>query len=104
MTPRRRSTPKVTRYRRHTSRWHLMKLWAVVLFPAVLAAYNLVVVGLGLSRGEVKTLGRGIHRTTQYGADPGGFIANICVRTFFILLFTAVVVALWRQAHTDSRI
>lgn len=86
------------------SRWQVVKMLAVALFPALLAAYNLVIVGLGLNSGAVKTLGRGTYHTTQYAVDPSGFIANVCVRIFFILLFTAVAVVLWRQTRTNSQI
>jgi hypothetical protein len=93
----------MVQYRRHTSRWQVVKHATVAAFPAVLAGYNLVIIGLGLGTGAVKTLGRGTYRTTHYEADPSAFVVNICVRTFFTVLFIAVAVLLWRQLRKDVR-
>lgn len=90
-------------YRRHTSRWHVIKWSAAIAFVLVVAAFNAIRVVRGLVTGSVESLRRRSDELVYAATDPGWFWFNICVRTLFVALFSGCAFVLWNKLRDQWR-
>jgi len=91
----------VVEYRRHTSRWDVIKYVTVAAFPTAIAAWNAFRVAEGLATGAVMSLQKHSHDFVRFDAEPGWFLFNVCMRTFVIGLFGILATLLWKQIGRD---
>ena len=91
----------MVQYRRHTSRWDVIKRATIAGAPSVVAAWNAFRVIEGLSTGAVMSLRKRSHDFVSLDADPGWFLFNVSLRTFAVLFFGAIAVVLWKHLRRD---
>ena len=91
-------------YRRHTSRWDVIKYAALAALPTAIAAWNAFRVTQGFANGAVMSLRKRSYEFVRFDAEPGWFLFNVCLRTFVVALFGTMAVLLWKQLRRDVRI
>jgi hypothetical protein len=94
----------VVEYRRHTSRWDVVKYAAVAVLPTGIAAWNAFRVTQGLTTGAVMSLRRRSYDFVSFDAEPSWFLFNVCLRTLAVVFFGTIAVLLWKQLGRDVRI
>ena len=90
-------------YRRHASRWHVIKWSAAIALMLVLAGFNAFRVFRGLVTGSVESLRRRSDELVYAAMEPGWFGFNICVRTAAAILFAGVALLVWKKLQAERR-